>query len=84
MATRVWRGSNKRAIIFCWKRHNKWAGDGEVEYKILWILLCKSKTWNVLIALTWAAGGYLSAADGQVLRRLSAKIRFMCPPGGSG
>lgn len=39
--------------------------------------------WNFLIALRRKAGGYLSAADGQVLQQLSTEIRFISPPGGS-
>lgn len=88
MATRLWRGGNKKAIIFCWKRQNKWVGwRGGIKVPILWILLCrrnKVEIWNFLIALKRTAGGYLSAADRQVLQRLSTKIRFISPPGGSG
>lgn len=87
VATRLWRGSNKKSYHLLLEETEqmgrRWRGG--IWDQILWILLCrrkKLKIWNFLIALKRATGGYLSAADRQVLQRLSTKIRFISPPGG--
>lgn len=79
----LWRGGNKKEHLESPRKIREMEGwNIKSEFFEFYSARGKVKDVEFLNCVKEAAGGDLSAADRQVLRRLLTQIRFISPPGG--